>query len=312
MAEVCDVSRRTIFRDLNALRRAGVPAKFRADRQGYGVASGFFLDPPRFVEDEILALILLSHGPGAGETEALRRAARSGALKCAEALPSEERGRALALAESIEAGREHRVVRPGRLQIYQSVIRALAERRQLRAWYREPGEAEETVSKISPYRLVVEGDVWCLVGRSSLHRGVRILKLPWIHRLELTDDRAEIPPRFRASRHLGCAGHGDRRCRVELRFSPRIAPEVSEYLWHPTQRIEPEPAGGVRLSLSVDDPGHLERWIRSFGSEVEVLSPRSLRQRIGREALKVAKAHLGAKTRPDESAIEAVAGAQGG
>lgn len=310
LAESCDVSRRTIFRDLNSLIRAGVPVKFRADRQGYGVASGFFFDPPRLSEDEVVSLILLAHGTGGVATEPVRRAARSGALKCAEGLPSEERGRALALAEAVVGGKGHCVMPPGRLEVYEAVVRALCGRRQLRVWYREPGESDEFVSKISPYRLLLEGETWCLVGRSSLHREVRVLRLPWARRVELTDDHYEVPPRFRADRHLRPEGSDDGPMRVELRFSPRVAPEVVESPWPSTQRIEHEPGGGVRLSLSADHPDRLARWVREFGAEVEVLTPKAFRQRIRREALRVAQAHRGPGSRPAPLAAGGVSGGE--
>src|SRR6266481_1883992 len=60
LAEWCEVSRRTVYRDLEMLAAAGIPIRFRRERQGYQLAKGFFL-PPTFVEEtEALALLALS------------------------------------------------------------------------------------------------------------------------------------------------------------------------------------------------------------------------------------------------------------
>ena len=38
LAERCEVSRRTIYRDLDTLDAAGIPVRYRPDRQGYQLA----------------------------------------------------------------------------------------------------------------------------------------------------------------------------------------------------------------------------------------------------------------------------------
>ncbi len=59
LAEICEVSRRTIYRDLAALADAGVTVLYRPDRQGYQLARSLFLQPPRIEEREALALLVL-------------------------------------------------------------------------------------------------------------------------------------------------------------------------------------------------------------------------------------------------------------
>ena len=46
LAELCEVSRRTIFRDLRALSEAGVPVEYSMERQGYRLAPGFAWEVP--------------------------------------------------------------------------------------------------------------------------------------------------------------------------------------------------------------------------------------------------------------------------
>src|SRR6516225_6244023 len=58
LAEICEVSRRTIYRDLAALTGAGITVLYRSDRQGYQLAQSVFLQPPKMEEREALALLV--------------------------------------------------------------------------------------------------------------------------------------------------------------------------------------------------------------------------------------------------------------
>ena len=71
---------------------------------------------------------------------------------------------------------------------------------------------------------------------------------------------------------------------VKMKFSPSLATYVCEWQWHSSQRIEERSDGSVLLSLKVADSLELRRWVLSFGAEVEVLEPESLRREIQEEA----------------------------
>ena len=59
LAKACDVSRRTIFRDLETLKEAGVPLQFDPELQRYMIPSSFFLPPTNFTAAEALSVIAL-------------------------------------------------------------------------------------------------------------------------------------------------------------------------------------------------------------------------------------------------------------
>ena len=60
LAREPEVSRRTIFQDLNALEMAHVPCYFDAERGGYRIAERFFLPPVNLTLSEALAMLLLA------------------------------------------------------------------------------------------------------------------------------------------------------------------------------------------------------------------------------------------------------------
>jgi predicted DNA-binding transcriptional regulator YafY len=52
---------------------------------------------------------------------------------------------------------------------------------------------------------------------------------------------------------------------------------VKESVWHPSQVITDLPGGGCVMTLQVGSPLEVTPWIRSWGPDVEVLEPDSLR-----------------------------------
>ena len=99
LAEICEVSRRTIYRDLAALAEAGITVLYRSDRQGYQLAQNVFLQPPKIEEREALALLVSCRQWGSGDDMGLRRHANQAIDKLIQGLPDGMRTRLLAAAE---------------------------------------------------------------------------------------------------------------------------------------------------------------------------------------------------------------------
>jgi predicted DNA-binding transcriptional regulator YafY len=309
LAERCEVSRRTIFRDLDTLAAAGIPVHYRPDRQGYQLARGCSLPASSLDETELLALLIMARQWKGGAAFDLIRHARSGTQKLIQALPADVRDRLLIRAEPIpEGGPEAPLPRDRRL-VYDALLNALALRLQIRIWYRdvrdETGTQETT--KLSLYRLVLARGTWYVVGRSTFHRGVRVFRIPWIERATPTTDSYTIPPRFNLERFLGsawCMERGEVRYGIWLRFSAQAAPEIRGALWHHSQRLAELPDRRADLHLVIDGLDEILGWVLGFGDQVEVLAPPELRERIAALAARVAEIHRARPTRtpPSEDA----------
>ena len=79
LSALCGVSRRTMFRDLDLLRQAGVPVLFDDDEGWYRLEQHYFLPPTTFTAEEALAMLLVCYELGADGPDALlRRGAASG------------------------------------------------------------------------------------------------------------------------------------------------------------------------------------------------------------------------------------------
>ena len=69
---------------------------------------------------------------------------------------------------------------------------------------------------------------------------------------------------------------------VAIAFTERVISYIRERTWHPTQTFRTLPDGRLELRMTVATTVELQTWIQGFGADAEVLSPASLRERIGR------------------------------
>ncbi|MDD3470954.1 MAG: HTH domain-containing protein [Thermoguttaceae bacterium] len=99
LAVECGVSQRTIFRDLNVLREAGIPLIFDGERQGYAVYGARLLPATHFTTDEVLAMLFLGRELVAQLPVPCFSAAHRAILKLEGALP-------LRLVEQVRAAGE--------------------------------------------------------------------------------------------------------------------------------------------------------------------------------------------------------------
>lgn len=176
---------------------------------------------------------------------------------------------------------------------YEQLLDAIANRRSVRIRYDSLKEDAEIITKLSPYRLFFSQRSWCVIGRSSLHRGKRTFHLGRISQLELLDDRFQIPRGFSIERHLGNAWHmipekGPDRD-VVIRFSKLVAQNVAEVNWHKTQRLVLHDDGTLDFRVTVSGLNEISWWILGYGDQAEVHEPPQLRQMIADRARRMAE-----------------------
>ena len=136
-----------------------------------------------------------------------------------------------------------------------------------------------------------------MVGYSSLHAETRTFNVGRIRAIELTDESFIVPGKFDLDDYLGNAWHlipePGRDSHVVLRFSPKVAQNVSEVNWHKTQKIVPLDNGGIEYHVTVSGVNEIAWWVLGYGKEVEVISPQSLREIIRQHVETLATMYAG-------------------
>ncbi len=296
LAAACGVSRRTIFRDLDVLRKAGVPLLHDDDHDKYCIPATYFLPPTNFTTEEALAVIVLCYEMGADNRLPFYEAAQSAALKLEGCLPGRVRDqlREISSAVQIKLAPGNRL--EGQMPVYQRLLAAIAARRAVRIEYDSFSDSSALRLKLCPYRMLFSRRSWYVIGRSSLHREVRTFNVGRIRSLETLDDRFDVPRGFSVQRVLGNAWHlipDGPDTDVVVRFSPLVARNVAEVVWHRTQRIEWRGDGGIDFHVRVAGIREISWWILGYGDQAEVLKPQRLRKLIAQHACRLAERYNG-------------------
>jgi len=146
LAQSCGVSRRTIFRDLDAIRAAGIPLQFDSELQRYHIPSAQFLPPTNFTAEEALAVIALCHELGGSGQLPFYEPARSAALKLESNLPGYLREHLRSLTRAIRITPAPFNPLEGKKGVYETLVDGIGTRHAVRIEYQGPLDAAPTNS----------------------------------------------------------------------------------------------------------------------------------------------------------------------
>jgi predicted DNA-binding transcriptional regulator YafY len=135
LAKACQVSRRTIFRDLDVLRQAGVPLLFDDDQGVYRIPGTYFLPPTNFTAEEALAVMVLCYEFGSDQRLPFYEAAHSAALKLESSLPGRVREHLREATAAVQIKLQPGNRLEGQTPVYQRLLTCIAARRSVRIAY---------------------------------------------------------------------------------------------------------------------------------------------------------------------------------
>ncbi|MCP5231050.1 MAG: WYL domain-containing protein [Zoogloeaceae bacterium] len=173
--------------------------------------------------------------------------------------------------------------RPAPVDSFQQIVGALIRRQRLKILYHGRERDKNTERVVSPQRLIYYRDNWYLDAWCHLRDALRSFSLDRIHPVKYeTDPAIEVTPAVLDAHYTAAYGifAGPATAVAHLRFSPHAAKWVADEHWHPDQRMDFIPGGGVDLHIPYGDPRELIGDILKHGAEVEVLAPADLRTAV--------------------------------
>ena len=283
LAEELEVSRRTIFRDLNMLELAHIPYYYDSDTGGYTISRHFFLPPINLTLTEALAVMMLAGtARGTGQLPLMAHSARA-AMKLESALPAGIRSHVGSVIDRLTMSLGPTSRHEGLDDLFDDLAAAVAGRRLCRLIYISFYEHKQTAVTARPLRLVFVGRAWYLIAYSEEHREIRTFKLGRIRKLTVTDRNFTHPQDIKLEDYFGQAWSmipEGKTYEVHVRFDSAVAGNVAEVLWHKTQRVEWNDDGSMEFHATVDGIGEIAWWLLSYGDQAEVIAPDELRERI--------------------------------
>ena len=283
LADLVNVSTRTIRRDLQALQEAGF-AVYDEGEENETKRWKLDAQPFRTVQEgltisDVAALYLSRSLVEALSGWPLAEELRAAFVKIERGLNPRTREFLATLPDVISTKAGPRAAPgSGRLvDVTRRLLDAIRDRRIVEMRYFSATSNRAKVYEVHPYRLALAHGGVYLVAWVPAYGEFRTFAAARIERLSVRGDtfrRARDLPDDLFSASMGVFSAPPERVRLE--FEPSVAPHVRDRVWHESQQIEELPDGRLRMTLDVSNDWALRSWLLGFGSRVRVLAPPSL------------------------------------
>ena len=297
LAARCDVTTRTIRRDLEALEEAGFPlfddrsgddgkTRWRVNGQAFkGLSAGLTVSELCALYFSRTLLASLSGTPFRDEVasafEKLTAALTPHMRQFLDRLPR-------VITTKADPMRRHE--NPRQQQLVARALEATLHLRQAQLTYHSKSSDRTKSYLVHPYRLAYAQGGLYLLAYVPEYGEVRTFAVERIQEMSLLEERftpIEELPDTAFPHSLGV--HSGPPEHVEIAFEPAVGDYVRAREWHPSQQLRDTESGGVAMTLDVCLDRALQSWILSFGPFARVVSPESLAREIA-EQLSEAKA----------------------
>ncbi len=277
LANLFEVSERTIYRDMEALSESGIPI-ISLPGEGYELSENFYLPTVQLTSEEAKALFLAAELLKSQVSGALSGSIESALAKITAALPEMVAQEAARLVEIL-----HFLSQPGRLNLDDPHLlvfqQAIHEGRVVWIRYHSHSQNEMTEREIEPDELEFSDGAWYASGYCRLRRARRRFRLSRVEELRLQTET--FLPRVMLAAPV-------EQFEVRVRFSEEVARWVRERQHYAYTGDELEPAAGgeregIVMAYKVDDFRELRSWLLSWGESAEVLSPPEAREALRSE-----------------------------
>jgi len=287
LAATFETSKRTIYRDIQALCEAGVPI-ISIPGLGYSLMQGYFLSPLSFSTEEATMLLLGSDFMAQHFDAQYRFAAQSAYRKISAVLPEPLQAEVEYLQSSIRFIARDVPESELEKQKLQQLRGAIIAHQRIHFLYHSRHRGEEAVEvsterEADPYGLVYISGFWCLVAYCHLRHDVRNFRLDRLDQLELLARTFQRPTSFQL--HVNQSNQ-DRKLIVKALFDHNIARWVREARSYYVLSEE-ECADGLLVTLAVRQEREVFQWLLGWGSQVRVLEPASLSEKLQAEAARM-------------------------
>jgi predicted DNA-binding transcriptional regulator YafY len=291
LAERCDVTTRTIRRDLQALEEAGFPlfddkgrddgkTRWMVNGQAFkGLSAGLSVSELCALYFSRTLLESLSGTPFRDDVE-------SAFEKLSSALTPHMRQFLDQLPRVIatKADPTRRRADPRQQRLIARALEATLHLRQATIRYHSKSSERTKTYLVHPYRLAYAQGALYLLAYVPEYGAVRTFAIERLQELSLLEERftpIEELPDAAFPHSLGV--HSGPPERVEIEFQSAVADYVRSREWHTSQELRDGPAGGLRMTLDVCLDRALQSWILSFGHFARVVAPKTLAKEIAEQ-----------------------------
>lgn len=273
LAEIFEVSVRTILRDVEAINQAGIPiVTWQGPNGGIGIAEGYRLDKSVLTEDDMSTIISTLRGiegsiPDSKHGVLMEKLRNTLPASQLEALDTKVKQ----LVIDLSPWGANELLKDG-----MALIRRAIENHSLLKFEYIDSAGKRTDRKVEPYSLILKGQKWYLYAWCLARQDFRLFKLSRIRELEA--DVTIFQPRKVSMDELDLDdpwNSAENMVTLQLVFEKEMDSIVMDWFGEDVERLE---GGKLLVRTSLPENNWLYGFILSFGNGVEVIEPAHIRK----------------------------------
>lgn len=274
IAEKFNISRRTVFRDFNALSEMNVPVT-HDKYHGYGIMQGYKIPPLMFTNKELATIMVGLNFVKSQVDQKLIEDAKGVELKIKEVVPDD-------LRDFMESLEERTVVDPylnfGAEKMeggdWYLISNAIAENKTIRFDYRAKSTDEISSRKIDPYIIVFYRDHWNVIGHSYKRDDTRNFLLNRMSDINILEEnfvpygKIDVEGLIFRSKGKTHKIIVDVHKKAERRFQANLPTKIiNKYKENPNF---------FRVEFNFDNLDFINEWLLQFPKDVKLVGPDKL------------------------------------
>ncbi len=274
LSDICEVTPRTIQRDLDAINQAGIPiVSYPGVRGGVGIMENYKLEKRLFSTSDITALLM---GLGSIRSSLTGDAVVSALAKVKGIIPEEQRAQIEWRARQITIDTTPWLGANSQDDLIAMIQTAMDYHQLLRFEYTDR-RMNKSVRTVEPHRLVLKGMRWYLDAWCMEREDFRLFKLTRMNATEILDTSFEprahpsggqVEPRF----------HDADLQIATLRVREAALDSLSDLV--DINEVEKDGEGAWLVSVPVPVNDHGCKFLLGMGVDCECLTPPELRHQL--------------------------------
>ncbi len=284
LAEMFDVSVRTILRDVDAINLAGIPiVTYQGANGGIGIAEGYRLDKSVLTHDDMAAIITMLRGvsgtmPDARHDLLMEKLINTQSPAQQEILNFKSRQMVIDLSPWGGDGWVGDKLT--------AVRKAIGNLKVIEFTYIDTG-GKRTHRSVEPCSVVLKGQKWYLYGWCRLRQDFRFFKLSRLRELKVLEETYN-PKEVSVERLPGDNEWPTSDSMIQLRvvFEKEMEGIIDDWFGH---EMVKDRDGKIMVTALLPENNWLYGFLLSFGTGVEVVSPPHIREILADIAQKIYK-----------------------
>ena len=284
LAERLEVSERTIHRDMEALSLSGIPVfAERGSNGGWSLLGEYRTNLTGLNEAEIQSLFV-TQPPKLLADLRLKKASEGALLKLLAALPAMYRQGAEQARRRIHIDTAGWAKQEEAVPLLPVLQDAIWSERKLRFGYQRGPGCDEVEREVDPLGLVAKGSAWYLV--AGVGGEIRSYRISRMSRAEVLDQACVVPADFDLAGYWETSTATFKSALPNYVAKFRVAPEVFPRLRFAGRfarvgdTVDTDENGWLIVNVEFDVEDIACEYALGFGSKLEVLDPRSLREKV--------------------------------